>query len=60
MEVKMEKNALKLICFYCLQRISEIKKDIDIDKVLNADDYANVGKKIEVAKILKIVEKLMV
>ena len=56
----MEKNALKLICFYCLQRISEIKKDIDIDKVLNADDYANVGKKIEVAKILKIVEKLMV
>ena len=56
----MEKNTLKLIRFYCLQRISEIKKDIDIDKVLNADDYANVGKKIEVAKILKIVEKLMV
>jgi len=59
MEVKMEKNALKLIRFYCLQRISEIKKDIDIDRVLNADDYANVGKNIEVAKILKIVEKLI-
>lgn len=55
----MEKNALKLIRFYCLQRISEIKKDIDIDRVLNADDYANVGKNIEVAKILKIVEKLI-